>query len=194
MNVSQLMPPAAAAVTLSTLKAHLRLSEGFPEADAEDDLLGTYLTQATSQVENHLDRALIRRPVVVRTSRWTRDGHVVLPIGPVQAVTQLAFVAEGREPIIVDTAHFNLEAGETAQRITGPGGNPLPAIPQGYDAEISVSAGYGETSDAVPAALSQAVLLLAAYRYENRVADARNSNLLPGEIEGLLAHYRRYRV
>ena len=178
-------------VTRAEVRAHLRLSEGFPEDTAEDALLDRLLAAATAQVETRLAQLLVARQVTLAVDRWSASGHLVLPIGPVAAIDSLV-LRRGGDTVALDAAGLVIEPGRTRQRVTGPGGAPLPAVPRGWRAEAVFSAGHGATGAEVPDDLRHAVLLLAARHFEDR--DGAEGPGLPAPVAALLAPHRPVRL
>ena len=190
MMLTQIAPPAALPVTLAELRAHLRLSDGFPEDTAEDALLLTYLETATAQIEARTGQALVGRPCTLRVGQWSASGHLVLPLGPVEAIDAFAWVGGAPGPD-VPPGELVVEPGRTRQRVTGPGGGALPPIPAGNSAELGFTAGRASPAE-IPADLRQAVLMLAAHRFEIR--DGAEAPGLPAAVAALVAPHRPVRL
>ncbi len=191
MILTETAPAAVTPVSLSDFSAHLRLAHGFPDDGAEDALLELYLRNAASAVEARTGRALIRRGFLLRLAAWSRDGHVVLPVGPVEAVDSLRFV-RGAETVEVAAGAWALEPGTGRQRVTGPAGGPLPPVPAGHVAELVFDAGFGAAAADVPGDLRQAVMVLAAHYYENRYVD--EGPAMPLAVRALLEPWRPARI
>lgn len=191
MILTETAPAAATPVTLSEFSAHLRLAHGFPDDGAEDALLDLYLRNATAAVEARTGRALVRRGFVLRLDTWNRDGHVVLPVGPVEAISSIRFV-RGTEAIDMAADSWAVEPGTGRQRVIGRQGGALPPIPEGYVAELTFDAGFGPNPADVPGDLRQAVMLLAADYYERR-GDEREPGT-PMAVRALLEPWRPVRI
>ena len=191
MILTETAPAAVTPVALSDFSAHLRLAHGFPDDGAEDALLELYLRNAAAAVETRTGRALIRRGYVLRVAGWSRDGHVVLPVGPVESIDSLRFV-RGTETVEAAAGTWSLEPGTGRQRVTGAAGGPLPPVPEGHVAELAFEAGFGATEADVPGDLRQAVTMLAAHYYENRYVD--DGPGLPLAVRALLEPWRPARI
>jgi uncharacterized phiE125 gp8 family phage protein len=191
MILTETAPAAVTPVTLSEFSAHLRLAHGFPDDGAEDALLDLYLRNATAAVEARTGRALVRRGFVLRLSAWNRDGHAVLPVGPVETISRIQLV-RGAEAIDIAAGTWAVEPGSGRQRVTGRQGGALPTIPEGYVAELAFDAGFGPGAADVPGDLRQAVLLLAADYYERR-SDEREPGM-PMAVRALLEPWRPVRI
>jgi uncharacterized phiE125 gp8 family phage protein len=193
MILTEVSPAPALAVLLDEFKAHLRLAHGFPDDGSEDAMLDLYLKNATSVVEVRTGKALIRRGFRLQVAAWSRDGHLVLPVGPVAAVDALSLV-RGAESVAVAAGAWMLVPGSFRQRLTGARGGALPAIPAGFRAELTFDAGFGATAADVPGDLRQAVMLLAAYYHENRQGDGVPGQGVPVAVQALLETRRPVRI
>ena len=170
MLLKEVTPAARNPVPLREFGAHLRLAHGFNDDGSEDGLLELYLRNATAMIERRTCQALISRVHTLQVACWDRRGHLVLPIGPVNAIDSIQFVSPSATTDL-DPADWNLQPGTQRQKLTGPLGGPLWAIPHGSIAEIRFTAGHGGSWNDVPDDLRQAVLVLAAHLYENRFGE-----------------------
>lgn len=191
MILTETAPAAATPVTLSDFSAHLRLAHGFPDDGAEDALLDLYLRNATAAIEARTGRAMIRRGFLLRLGAWNRDGHAILPVGPVEAIAGIRFVRDA-EAIDLAAGSWALEPGTGRQKVTGPAGGALPPIPEGYVAELTFDAGFGPAAADMPGDLRQAVLLLAADYYVRR-HDGDGPGM-PLAVRGLIEPWRPVRI
>lgn len=184
--------PGAAAPPLAAIAEHLRLSAGFDNDGAEDALLARLWAEAVAAVEIRIGQALVARAFTLEMGAWDARGHAVLPIGPVAAITSLAFEGAG-DPVTVEVAGLCLEPGLTGQRLTASSGGALPAIPAGSRAVLGFTAGHGADWDAVPRDLYQAVMLMTADRYEHRGGEPARAGI-PEAVAALLAPHRPVRL
>jgi uncharacterized phiE125 gp8 family phage protein len=193
MILTETSPAPVNAVPLDEFAAHLRLAQGFADDTAEDALLELYLRNATAVVEARIAKALARREFRLQVSAWGRDGGLVLPVGPVAAITSASFV-RGADVIALPVEGWSVEAGTGRQRVTGPGGGALPQIPEGHVAELTFDAGFGASWTEVPGELRQAVMLLAAHFFENRYAEVEREWGVPVAVQALLESQRLVRL
>jgi uncharacterized phiE125 gp8 family phage protein len=193
MILTETSPAAVTPVSLAEFKSHLRLAEGFAPDPAEDALLDHYLRNATSVVEARIGRALIRREFMLQVAAWDRDGHLVLPVGPVALIGSLSFILDAAT-IELPATSWSLEPGTSRQLLSGPGGGTLPAIPQGYSAALVFNAGFGDSPGDMPGELAQAVMLLAAHYFEHRYGEAVSGTGIPAGVQALLETRRPARL
>lgn len=161
--LTDLNPPPAEPVTLAEAKAFLRVDH-----DDEDALIHMLIRAGREQLEAHLNIAMITRPM-----RWavTSGGTIKLPRWPVVSLDAVTADGAGTDDYVV-----NLRARPVLLTVAADG--PV---------EITFTAGYGTTSDDVPAPLRQAMLLLIAYGFEHRdTAPGR----LPLMVDALTMPYR----
>ena len=193
MILTETSPAAVNPVPLDEFAAHLRLAQGFADDAAEDALLELYLRNATSVVEARIGKALIRRGFKLQVGAWSRDGRLVLPIGPVAAINSLRFVRDA-VTIAVSADAWSLELGSSRQLLSGSGGGALPTIPNDHLAELIFDAGFGASWNDVPGDLRQAVMLLAAHYYENRYGVTEPGQGIPIAVQALLETQRPVRL
>ncbi|WP_435168562.1 head-tail connector protein [Falsirhodobacter sp. 1013] len=186
MNLIEERPVAAQALPIAALKEHLRLGTGFADDGLQDRLVESHLRAALAAVEGRIGKALIARSFRLVLNRW-RDGvSQALPLAPVLSVQALR--VGGAE---VAPAAWWLAQDMHRPRLVGRSG--LPAIPEGKTAEIVFTAGFGAW-DAVPADLTQAVMLLAAEYYEVRHEAGLRVSALPMQVATLIERWRIVRV
>ncbi len=193
MLLKETTPAALNPVPLSEFAAHLRLGYGFVDDGAENGLLELYLRNAVAVIERRTSQALIRRAYVLQSASYDRHGHLTLPIGPVAAIDAVRYVTPG-STITLDPEDWLLEPGTTRQRLTGPDGHALWALPRGAVAELDFEAGYGASWESVPDDLRQAVLLLASQYYENRFGDTPADDGLPYGVLAIVESHRPVRL
>ena len=193
MLLKETTPAVLNPVPLQELAAHLRLGHGFADDGSEDALLELYLRNATAVIETRTNGALIERDFTLQVPAWDRNGHVHLPVGPVAAIGTFQIIAGGNTSTL-DPSDWVLESGTRRQRITGPGGGPLPGLPRGGIAELSFTAGYGPSWNEVPDDLRHGVLILAAHYYEARDGEAEADAGLPFGLAAILQRHSAIRL
>ncbi|HWJ88909.1 MAG TPA: head-tail connector protein [Pelagibacterium sp.] len=176
-------------VSLAAMKAHLRV-----EDEAEDGLIETLISAARVHVESLSGRALLDQTWRLTLDAWPEDRIVPLPVSPVTALSEIRAYDAGGTVHQIDVAQFLLDGRANPARIIVPAviaGMPVLRARRGI--EIDYTAGYGEAED-VPADLSQAVRMLAAFWYENRDLATGEMRAVPGTIGRMVSAYRRVRL
>jgi len=180
--------PAVEPVTLAETKAHLRL-----EIADDDALIGGLIKAARECVESATNRKLISQRWRVYEDKIPSPPEFSLPFAPVQYTEWVRLWDSANNGIVLSvTAYFTDAIGEPARVFL----KDIPAATlRRYNAvEIAFTCGYGAAGTNVPEPIRQAVKLLAAHWYENRiaVADAGQTRFeeLPLGVQYLLASYR----
>ncbi len=194
MILTEVSAPPAEAVPVRAFAEHLRLGSGFADDGSLDVALELYLRAAMAAVEARIGRALIARPFVATVTRWRDEAAQGLPVGPVLSVERVELVAADGTREEAPAEAWSVLRDSARPRLVGRFGRSLPRIPRGGHAEIRFTAGYGETWDAAPADLRQAVFLLAAHYYENRAEAGGSAGAMPFGALVLLEAYRATRL
>jgi uncharacterized phiE125 gp8 family phage protein len=193
MLLKEAAPAAPNPIPLAEFAAHLRLGYGFVDDGSEDALLDLYLRHAMAVVEARTGQALVARPYVLQAAAWNRNGHLVLPVGPIKEIDRIRFVRAGGT-VDLSPGDWALEPGRARQRLSGAGGEPLRPVPHGALAEVEFTAGHAQDWAGVPGDLRQAVLMLAAHYYENRHGELGEEAALPPAVGAILAPHRPARI
>jgi len=176
--------PAVEPVTVAEQKAFSRV-----EYADDDNIIVGVLKAARECVENATNRRLI-------TQTWrhypANPRDIILPFGPVQAVTSVTLYDE------TGSAHLLAPSDYDADIISEPATlkvRNLQGVSLRWTNPLAVEfvCGYGDSGTTVPESIRQAIMLLAAHWYENRVAVAETAlrfEELPMGVKYLLAPYR----
>jgi hypothetical protein len=193
-----LTPPSVEPLTWAEVKAFLRL-----DSDAEQSLGNTFIIAARQLVENYTGRALLSQrwrmsldawPRPVQQSSYSNTGCVVnmfarrvfLPKIPVLDVeTVKVFASDGTSVTLPETTYsVDLISGKLAFLPSAALVDPSKSV---GGIEIDFSAGYGTSASSVPAPLKQAMLVLVALSFEERIPEQGS---LPAAVAALLKPYR----
>ncbi|MEC9292194.1 MAG: head-tail connector protein [Pseudomonadota bacterium] len=177
MSLIDLSKPAVPAVSLSTLKEHLRI-----DGSAEDTLLLSLLDAATKLVEAKGDTKLIQRQVRLSTAF---KKNIMLPIGPLVSLDALDVRDTNGDltSLNVADAIVDTDTGEVnlSQLDTG--------VLSAKQVRLTCTVGHGTQADDMPDDLAHAVLLQASHMYEARgLADAMLAHPM---VETLCQPYQR---
>ena len=185
MTIVPLTPPATEPVGLDDLKAHARIS-----GDDENELIAAMLLAARAHIETLAGLALITQSWRILRDDIPQGGIVVLPVRPIQSVSQVTLYGAKGEPEVLPPADYLAETVADRPRILFRRANAL-SLRAMNGVEIDVVAGFGDTSVDVPTPLRQAILMLAAHWYDHRATGFDFT--AAGEPEGLGALVRSYR-
>ncbi len=191
MLVEQTTVPTAA-LPVAEFKDHLRLGTGFADDGVQDDVLEAYLRAAIATIEARTTKALIARSFSWTLTAWRDLAAQALPVAPVSAITALSIFDRLGAEEVIDPTKYVLEPDMHRPRLASTG-YTLPVIPVGGSVVILFDAGYGATWSAVPTDLGHAVMLLAAYYYENRGTHAGEAEM-PAGVASLVARFRPVRL
>ena len=177
-------------VTTAEIKKHVR-AEYFTDDDA---YLEACIAAATDHVDGKdgwLGRALGTQTWDLVLDEFPSEG-IRIPLPPMQSVTYLRYVSPdtGLEVTLTENTDYLVDVYSEPGWIM-PGANGWPAIMDTINAvRVRFVAGY----EAVPPAIKQAVMLLAAHYYENResvVLDVKPT-VLPQAVDALLYPRRNW--
>lgn len=157
-------------LTTAELKAHLRV-----EHATDDALIASLGAAARSYCELRTNHVLTARTVALEASgfpEWPHD--IVLPIGPVTAITAVSYINEaGTVVTMTVNTDYRSDATVNPARIRLPltaGTAEWPATYAASDAvRVTATAGYANAA-AVPEVAKHAIRLLVGHWYENREA------------------------
>jgi len=185
MTAALISAPATEPVSLADVKAHLRV-----EGTDEDSLLQAAILAARIHVESETRRKLIAQGWRLYLDEWPAGRAIDLAVAPLISVESVTFYDVVGAAHVLDENAYRVDAARLPPRIVAKL-RPQAAL---YDngIEIDVTAGYGVTSLAVPAALRQAILMLVAHWHEHRgaVGFDRAGDVAPLGFEALIAPYR----
>jgi uncharacterized phiE125 gp8 family phage protein len=189
MSLTLLTPPAVEPVTLAEAKARLRVT-----GEADDAAISHWIETARACVERETGRALLSQVWLERRDGWGGDGRLGafgtqfrLLKPPLIALETVTLFDADDTPSEIDPAAFFIDTLADPGRIVLKPGEawPQPLRPAG-GIEIRFRCGHGETADAVPAALREAVLQIVQV-----LAEGGPDTGLPPVAQSLLAPYRR---
>jgi uncharacterized phiE125 gp8 family phage protein len=158
-----------APLTVAELKTHLRVDNS-----DEDALIASLGEAARDYVERHTSVILCSRSFYLEADGFPSERNdIVLPIGPVTAVTQVGWRPVGGDTVQVGTVNTDYRASSnlTPLRIRLPVlKTEWPRTEVATDAvQITVVAGYASAAE-VPEMAKHAIRLMVGHWYENREA------------------------
>lgn len=156
------MPPAESPVTVAELKAQLRITNDFEDAELQQ-----FIDVATSYVEE-----FTRRWLVERTARTYRDWFVLdgfeIRRSALLSIDSIEYKKDGVMQAVDPSVYYATQETDYSKVLPMPNQSwPNDVDPVLQSIHITFKAGYGSAAD-VPSALKQAVLMIAAGLYSNR--------------------------
>lgn len=157
-------------VTTADLKSHLRV-----EHAVDDALIASLGAAARSWCELKTNHIMTARTVTLEASGFPSDTNdIVLPIGPVTAITAVSYINEaGTVVTMTANTDYRADAAVNPARIRLPLSASTVEWPATYAASdavrITATAGYANIQ-AVPEVAKHAMRLLVGHWYENREA------------------------
>lgn len=179
-------------MSLADAKQHLRV-----DSSDDDDLITALIGAATSALDGwsgRLGRCLITQTWQASWRNWCGT-MMVLPFPDVSAATVKYFDSANAEQTIADS-NFRLIERAKATAIEFDQAFAMPAIYNRADAiTVTMTCGYGDTADEIPAAIIAAAKLAIGAWYENReeTVIGQSSSSLPQSIaiDSLLLPFMR---
>lgn len=191
MMLTEVTTVPDAALPVDAFKEFLRLGSGFSTDALQDDLLVATLRAALRAVEQRTGKMLFSRDFQWTASAWREADRQPLPAAPVSEIASVVIRdGDGSEALVSDG--WSLQPDTHRPYLIAKGA--LPSIPSGYLAEIVFTAGFGPEWADIPADLKQAVMILAAYYYENRFQPQSNDQSMPLSVAQLIEPYRTVRM
>lgn len=188
MGTLLLAGPAVEPVTLEETKAHLRV-----EIADDDALIAGLIKAARECAEYATNRRLITQRWRVYEDKIPFPPEFALPFAPVQSVDWVRVWDSANNGNVLSAAAYSTDTlGEPARVYLKDA--PTATLRRYNAVEIAFTCGYGAAANSVPEALRQAIKLMAAHWYENRIAVAEASQQkfeeLPLGVQYLLTPYR----
>lgn len=178
---------AAEPLDVVAVKEFLRIDGG-----DEDGVLGTFIASARSHVEDVCGIRLAAQTVELQADEWS--DLMALPIGPVTAVTAIAYDDRDGVAQALDAAVYELAGVGLATGIRTKVGQSWPngVRRAGRAIRVTLQVGYAE----LPEAVEIAMLLMCGDLYKNRetgVVGTVSSEIKSSmRVDALLSNYRMF--
>lgn len=182
-------PPQEEPVSRDEAKAHARV-----DGAAEDARIDALIKAARIEVENRTGRALVTQGWRIVRDCVPRGGIIRLAPVPVATVDAVTLFDHDGTPRILNSSDYEIDVYSAPGRLLFKGGIAGPARSLN-GIEVDLTCGYGGADD-VPAPLKQAILMLAAFWYEQREAALVGAVAEPVSegVSALIAPYRMPRI
>lgn len=151
---SQVSKPKGLALSLDEVKNFLRIDH-----DIDDAFLNSAIRSATTKFENYTGRALVNQEWQV-TFKQMNVASITLPIRPVQDITKIELINYYGQSSSFELQNvcLDMDLGEVFFKVH----------PFSYLVKFVYQAGYGATSDDIPADIKTSLLVHVAFIYEHR--------------------------
>ncbi len=174
----------AGPVSLDAMRTYLRV-----DGKDDDDTIASVLASAREMVERRCGRLLCPQIWRMRLDAWPDGGQITIPLLPFRRVVAIrVYDVTGA---VVNVPLANLSVSATSEpgilKIADP---PVPGVQQG-GIELDIEAGYVAPAE-VPAALTLAVMRMAARLYEQRGDEDTPQH--DAALDALIAPYKTMRL
>jgi uncharacterized phiE125 gp8 family phage protein len=189
MTYALVTPPAAEALSLADVKAHLRL-----DGADEDDLLKSLIIAARKYLESQTGLCLITQGFRLYLDDWPETEVIQIAKGPLQVIESVMIYDETGKGMALSLEGHVLDAVSVPARLflhnRPVAGRALNAI------EINMLAGFGDSGSEVPDTLKRAMLMHIALMWELRGAIAQDMQpaAVPAGYERLISPYMPVRL
>jgi uncharacterized phiE125 gp8 family phage protein len=147
--------PAVPAVTLASIKAHLRIDADDTDHDTR---LTPYLESAVEIAENETGRALISQTWDLIFDSWAELGTTLFPLGNLQSVTSLKYFNSDGDEQTIETADYDVAGIDTDD------GHIIysesPALRDFDPITVQIVCGFGNADTDVPPSVQSAIKLM----------------------------------
>jgi uncharacterized phiE125 gp8 family phage protein len=184
--------PTVALVSLSEMKAHLRVDDS---ATGQNDLIEAAIAAATEYVDAEfgcLGRALTTQTLSLTLPCFPSERDLSLPVAPVQSVSSITYYDADNVQQTLSASDYRVVLAPNGATIELEQSSSWPSSYQRLDAVVvTYVAGYGNAASDVPFGIRQAVKMIAAHYYENAeaVGDSRMAEM-PMGASHILRKYR----
>lgn len=184
-------PPASTGIiTLEQAKAHLRVDHS-----TDDTLIGIYLDAAVQALDGWggvLGRCLTQQSWRQDMPEFPTSGLIRLPLPDVVSITSVTYLDSAGGMQTMDPAGYAVANDALGGAVVLKADASWPSSGDAQDAvKVTFVAGYGTTTNPLPASIKAAILLHIGVLYDHRAAvDADTLIALPLAYETLIAPYR----
>ncbi len=208
MSLRLIAAPLAEPLNLAETKTFLRV-----DAADEDAYISALIVTARMWVEKKIGRALITQTWDYVLDAWPGssangwwDGvrekpvtgpsrrAVELPLPPLQSVSSVKTYDDADQTTLFDPSNYLVDSTRLPGRLVLRSNQVWPSVTRAANGvEIRFIAGYGDNASDVPGAFKQALFILVAHWFENRVQISGQSlpRSVPISVEALLTPFRR---
>lgn len=184
--------PAIEPVSLNDTKSFLRI-----DAADDDILVASLITAARIYIETTIGKILITEQWSYFKDCWPQSGILHLPLSPLKSVDEIRLHQENETFEIISTEDYATDLVSNQPRIKFLKQTNHQTKTSAFNQiEVRFTAGFGDTEEAVPNDLRQALLMLVSHWYEQRepIGLGGTFNEIPTTVSALIANYKSYRM
>ena len=168
--------PTVEPVTLDEAKLNLKV-----DCDADDDLITGLIVTARRWCEDYENRAYITQTITAKTF-WLPD-QIILPRPLLQSVTSVTYVDTAGDTQTLSDTLYDVDTVREPGQIARAFNATYPTVRGDVNGvTIVYVAGYGDASTDVPQETIQAIQIMIAYYYTDRMGE----NPIPEAVKNLL--------
>jgi uncharacterized phiE125 gp8 family phage protein len=191
MSLLRVSPPGPLVVSLAELRAQCNLTDD--DGTDQNALLAGYARTAMDWVEQQLGKALTTSvwQYSISTFPYGYAPCIRIPLEPLISVDEITYTdLAGVSQVLPTTRYALLAHGQLLPAY----GLTWPATRCPSDVVIRFTAGFGPDHNAIPEPIRQAVMMMAAYFFDQRSAALVDPEVLevPFGVRDLLAPYRAW--
>ena len=176
MILKQITPPDDEPVSMEDVQGQTRIDDLSGEAGA----VSLFISAVRDRAETITRRALLTQTWELVLNDFPGSmGGIILPLPPLQSVASITYVDTAGALQTLDSALYQVDSDSEPARIFSAYGTYWPETQESPACvRIRFICGYGDTSDTVPAAIRQWILMNVANLYENRETETVASGRL----------------
>jgi uncharacterized phiE125 gp8 family phage protein len=169
-SLKLITPPVIEPVSIDDVKSNCRVELDFVE---EDHLFSRWIRAGRLEAEKYLRRALITQTWEISFNGFP-EMPIIVPRAPLRSVSSIKYYDTDNVEYTIAAANYYVNADIQPGMITHAYSVAWPsAVLRGLNSvKIQYVAGYGNTPDDVPENITDAIILFATHRHENRAAES----------------------
>lgn len=183
-------PPAIEPISLETAKSHLRVTD-----NSEDTLISLFIKSARESAEHRTGRSLINQTLEVAFDAFA--DAIEFPVGNVTSIVSIKYLnTSGIETTLNSLTYFLDNYSITNWVLPAYGYTYPETLGTANNVKVQFIAGYGATTDTVPANVTTWMLLAIGAMYANReaVSNGQTYELPQSFCDGFLDSARTWRI
>lgn len=173
-------------VSLAELKTHLRI-----DSSDEDAYLPSLITAARIYCENYTSRTIGTKVLEGILDDFPFRNYIDLYESPVQSLTSIKYIDNNGDETTWNSSYYVTNLDIIPEKICPAYGQTWPSFVPYPSGAVRIRYTTGHTSNNLPEAIKQSILLVAGDLYENREATTEKRVYeLPFAVKALLTPYR----